>query len=167
MRDWRTLIVPLLVLVASVIATSCTSVPKLKEGKSTVLLPRGWHTYAYGETAISVPKKWMVVHDAVCPATSSSGTLNFGPAAYVSHGCSPREPGLEEPHPARTPTTRTAAELSWIRRFMSRLPVHLGTTVNRREWLAGSITTRANPTHRTAPSLSRIPLCPLRLSAMQ
>ena len=34
-----------------------------------------------------------------------------------------------EPHPARAPTTRTAAVLSWIQRFISRLPTHFDRSI--------------------------------------
>jgi hypothetical protein len=91
MRIWRALGIPLLLVVASVAAGSCTSMPTPRAGKLAVAIPRGWRTYAYAATALSVPSRWTVVHDAVCPAASSSGTLDFGPAAYQSYGCPPRE----------------------------------------------------------------------------
>jgi hypothetical protein len=94
MRMWRTLSIPLPLLVASVTSSSCTSMPTSREGRPAVIVPRGWRTYAYGATAIAVPKSWWVVHDAGCPATSSSGTLDLGPAVSVPDDCSSPE-GVE------------------------------------------------------------------------
>jgi hypothetical protein len=131
MRGRRTVAIPLLLMVASVVASSCIPMTTSTAGNSGVLIPKGWRTYTYGATALSVPKMWVVVHGAVCPPTTSPGTLAFGPAAYVSYGCSPRGPGVEVsvlplPLGYNLPSSRGYEEASCPPIRINGLRVHVG-----------------------------------------
>jgi len=76
-----------LVIAASLCAGCSTTSSGGTPPSSTVAVPSGWKTYAYGKAKISVPSNWAAVSDYTCPDTVSPGVLYLGPSKNPGDSC--------------------------------------------------------------------------------
>lgn len=92
-RTGRRLVAGLIaVCVGSVGLTACgtaaSTSPIINHPAVARSTPQGWKTYAYEQTATSIPANWRVVTDYDgCPGAQAQGTLFLGPPKDSAVGC--------------------------------------------------------------------------------
>jgi len=84
----RTAVISSVALVILVGGILCACSPtRTASVRRNVRVPVGWKTYTYGRAKISVPGKWAVITDYVCPEFRPEGALYLGPPRELGAGC--------------------------------------------------------------------------------
>lgn len=73
--------------VAAALCAGCSSTTTAPS--SSVAVPHGWKTYAYGKAKVSVPSDWVVVTHYICPGLVAPGALYLGPPQVLGASCVP------------------------------------------------------------------------------
>src|ERR1022692_825103 len=123
---WTAVTVTVL-LVAAVICTACSSTSTGSGGSlpsSTLAVPTGWKTYAYGKAAISVPSDWVVTGNG-CGVGTAPGTLLLG-LPKVLPSCPMDQNGQNEVTLDSPSSPVTSSEASTVVNGLQAYPIPVG-----------------------------------------